>query len=190
MSTSRTSAPFCWTRAAMSSRALSLSEINAVFGSATTDLTNSSSLPKCQDAIAAWLSRQYAHAFSDDTYAAMISRSPAVNELGACRRMFARSAIGLAASGRNAKSARMPAAPSGRGIWATRRLYWPDPGPAIVGNYYSRLVLGRHLRAVDDDDLDLASLGVELESQVFTQRGQERRAVGRRQGHACREVDA
>ena len=63
-----------------------------------------------------------------------------VSELGAWSRVFARSAIGWADSGRNANSARIPVAPSGSGMWATGRLYWSDQIGAIVGNYYCSFV--------------------------------------------------
>ena len=134
--------------------------------------------------------------FNDETYAAISSRSPGVSELGAWSRVFARSAIGWADSGRNANSARIPVAPSGSGMWATGRLYWSDQIGAIVGNYYcnfqlptpnsncqlprtptpnSQIVLVRfgHFSAVDNKNLNGAAFGLELETKVFAQSGQE-----------------
>jgi len=115
--------------------------------------------------------------FNDETYAAISSRSPDVSELGAWSKVFARSAIGWADSGRNANSARIPVAPSGSGMWATGRLYRSDQVGAIIGNYYcnSQIVLIRfgHLSAVDNKNLNGAAFGLELETKVFAQSGQE-----------------
>ena len=142
--------------------------------------------------------------FNDETYAAISSRSPRVNALGAWSKVFARSAIGWADSGRNANSARIPEAPSGSGMWATGRLYWSDQIGAIVGNYYYNsqlstpnaqlptpnswlptpknansqlpkqfLVRFGHFGAVDDNNLNGAAFGLELETKVFAKSGQE-----------------